>query len=194
MNKLTYALAALAISGAFHTASATNLVQNGDFLDNSVWTATAGPDAAFGLSGIPGPVSGDLAYFEGSAPYDSLSQTLATVAGTTYNWSFYTGGGGGDASNSDLQVLFGGNSVYDLNNGGSGFQNRHPIMNFISGTFTATSSATVLTVEGWNVTSIYLIGNIDVEAANSNANVPEPATLALLTLGLAGMAARRRLS
>src|SRR5579884_2797196 len=101
-------------------ARADELITNGGFEtgDFSGWTthpATSGSD--FGVDG--NPHSGNFAaYFGAVTPpfYDGISQTLATVAGSTYHISFWLAAAGGPPM--DFRVLWDGTVVFDSSNTG----------------------------------------------------------------------------
>lgn len=147
---------------------------NGIIIDPSS-TANSGSYAAtLGSVGSPG----------------TLSQTLATVAGTSYTFSFALQNLATSSSDNSFQVKFG-NVVLDTWTGPLS----SPGYSLESFTVTATSNSTVLSFIAQNDSSAWLLD--DVTATAAVAAVPEPSTWAMLLLGFAGvglMAYRRRVT
>ena len=97
----------------------TNLVLNGGFEtgDFTDWTVTdpepGNPD--IGVDTLPEDVeSGSYGVFAGNSDTSTLSQTIATIPGHTYNISFYLDVYQADATNGFMSATFGGQSVVDL--------------------------------------------------------------------------------
>jgi hypothetical protein len=105
-----------------------------------------------------------------------LSQTLSTQPGQVYNLSLWVANFAGGLG--ELQVLWGGNEIYD--NPNIGQQGYTEI--FLQPA--ATSTSTTLTIGLTDLGGFPL--NVD------SVSVPEPATLAMLLLGLAGIGFVRR--
>ena len=173
------ALAGTSVHAAFE------LVTNGGFEtgDFTGWTTVDAPGltSMYGVD-TAGPHSGSYsAFFGGSGPgRDSISQTLATVAGQPYLLSFSFDNGGGTTAGSFTASL-GGTTVYTAPSTSFAFAP-------VSFLFNATTNNSVLTFSGFNTTGFYTLDNVSIAA------VPEPETYALFMLGLltVGAWSRRR--
>jgi hypothetical protein len=176
-----------------------NIVVNGDFTNNlSNWQTSPvvdprqGTDYSFAATGTYG--GGIFASFGyGNAPGGVLSQTLATVANSTYTLTFQYGallGTNGQAleivlrdtiGSQDLlvQAVADANPSSDLND----------FLDSYTYTFTATSTATLLQFSDISELSFVTDGILDNVAVNV---VPEPGSVALLGLGMLGLMAGRR--
>jgi hypothetical protein len=188
-----------------------DLVTNGDFETGNLtgWTAgfwsvlTTAPPSI-----INGPEHGT--YFANntcnggnciSTPTGFLKQTLATVSGQSYTLSFYydlgacifaaADGGCIAGGPEELQVLWGGSSVFDT---GVVTQNSHTDPGWVNVTKTvvASSNSTVLEFNGRDEELTFGLDNVSVTAPS--AAVPEPSSWILLSLVLVatGMVALKR--
>lgn len=170
-NKLTLAMAASAASVAFAPAASANLIVNGDFSAPACagWVVASN---AFGC---------DSAYREGNVGGEgSISQTFAATVGSLLTVTFDYGGDAGYQ-----YVRFNG-----VNVAGSFVSNPSSVVNYAFNLGPA-QAANTLSFIGRNDPSFNYLDNVVVTAAGV---VPEPATWALLILGMGtiGMSMRRR--
>ncbi len=215
-TKLLSALVASAFS--FATAAHANLVSNGNFqtgLYGNVpgWTLSGAvvviPYANYGLSGTyAGSSNGALfGYTNVLNDPNLLSQTIATVAGMTYSFSFDYGSYAGNSSlTQSIQA-----AVFDATSSASLLSNvvstpgsSSSSLNSMFSThsafvFTATGAQTTLNFSDVSATTLNVdsfLTNIAVNqiASPAAASVPEPSTLALIAVGMAGVSVRRKRS
>lgn len=174
-----------ALLGAVSCAHA-NLIVNGDFETGTLssWTVIDGGTSSFGISvNNFNPHSGtSAADFFDTVPIDTIEQTIATVVGTTYHISFYLVNNSGAPN--QFTAAFGGTSLLMLTDSPS-----FGYMQF-SADVVATGSLTTLAFSGYSGPGTYSLDDVEVTAAQGT--IPEPATLALLGIGLIGVAAGRR--
>ncbi len=193
-----FLIATLLVTALSAPACAAELVTNGGFesVQFTGWSHTF--NNLVGASSLAEVHSGTHAAMFGStegAP-DTLSQSLATVAGQTYTLSFWTGSESAPNApiNSDFQGTL--NGVLFMT--GADLPD-FPYFNVVLD-FVANSNATVLAFTGFNDSGYYLLDDISVTgqiggvAVDQPLGVPEPASWALMTLGvgMAGACLRRR--
>jgi hypothetical protein len=179
--------AALAVVGLCAAGPAgAALVANGGFEtgDFSGWLLTGDTTFASVISDAPVPQSGT--YGASFGPFQTtsgISQTLATVAGTTYVLDFWLQAEsdplGASAPNSFLATWNGAPVTSVVNS--AAFDYKHLTFNV-----TATSASTSLAFTFRNDPAFWDLDNVAVTA------VPEPESWALIALGLAALAVRRR--
>ena len=185
----------LVLAGAFAAASASAaIVVNGGFEtgDFSGWTLTG--DTSFsGVFSDPGiPQSGTYgASFGAVGDTVTLSQLLATTAGTLYTVDFWLQSeldAFGVTTPNSFQLAWNGSSVAgsSLLNAGA-FAYKHFTYNLM-----APAASTSLAFTFRNDPAFWDLDNVAVTAVA--APIPEPETWALMAMGLAFVAARRRRS
>jgi hypothetical protein len=181
---------------------------DGNFVDN---TGTGGDDVAVGSSDITGwtisgaysvlwiPIGGlygglnpspgnpssflvDLTGTTNSAPFDSVSQTIATTAGAHYTLTFDLGSAiqwgiqaGVTASAGSASETFTSTNPGDSTN----FWNSETL------NFVATGPSTLITLAGASGQSYIGVDNVAV--VETTGGVPEPSTWAMILLGFAGV-------
>jgi len=124
-----------------------NLVLNpgfetGNFTD---WTATdPDPGVDIGVDNQPEDVnSGTYGVFAGNAVTTTLSQTIATTVGDTYNIAFFLDVYQSDATDGGMTATFGGQTAVSLTAPAETDNGGNPFMEY-SATITATSTSSVL--------------------------------------------------
>jgi hypothetical protein len=139
--------------------------------------ASSATDAHSGLfyydfAGV-GPYAGDLSQL------DELFQDVTTVAGATYNWSFFEAING--SPNSNLVLTLGGTKVVDqVDPANSDWMQ-------VAGSFVASGSTTRVAFFGRNLPGGTHIDDVVFSAAETAGGVPEPANWALMLTGFFGM-------
>ena len=185
---LIAAFSLLGFAASIAWASPTNLVTNGDFETGSLsdWNESGAPGTGVDPVALHTGGFGVLAAAAGSLGF--IDQTLATTFGASYIINIWVANinGPGDTPN-ELRVDWGANiGVIDLVN--LGFSE----YTLYSAEVTAAGSSTILTIGSRNDPSSLFFDDISV----TEEQVPEPASLALFGISLAGLryARRRKIS
>ena len=206
LNK--FLIAALLASAIAVPASAAELVVNGGFEDpaglNSGWSYTVSSTLSV-FNNASAAHSGDSwLRFIADADYasDFIYETLDTVAGQTYAYSFWLAAATTDDEapsafyatiGSDVMANFGYTGTFDYIQ--------------ISGNYVATSASTEIYFEAFNSLGLYLLDDVSVTGpaavacdtrvcvgggGGEGGGVPEPASWALMVLGFGGLGAALR--
>jgi hypothetical protein len=198
-------VAAVLFAGALASpAAASELVTNGGFEH----PAGLGAGWSYGVSSwlavkdlASSAHTGDHWLSFGS-PYDSdpnfIYQTLDTVVGQTYDYSFWVGGAASEPAPTNFYASIGTKVITDFANG-----NDFPYVQVV-GQFVASSTATQLYFRGFNTLGFFKLDDVSVtgplaididgpiRGGGGAGAVPEPGTWAMLLLGLAGLGAALR--
>ena len=163
------------------TNAHANLITNGGFEtgDFTGWTQ-GGNTGHTGVTGGSYAHSGSSGAFLGPIGSDGfISQTISTVAGQAYDLTFWLHNDGGTPN--DFSALVDGTSLFSLVNAGALAYAQNTVG------FTATGASTTIQFNLRQDPAWWGLDDISVQSS-----VPEPASLALLGLGLAGMGIARR--
>jgi len=121
--------------------------------------------------------------WDGGMLTNTLSQSIATTPGGTYDFSFWLLSGP-DSANNSFTAAFSSDQVLNVVNSGSVPYTFHD--------FTVPATALMTTIQFTGITNGGIWAIDDVSVTQVETAVPEPATLALLATGLFGAAAIRR--
>jgi hypothetical protein len=206
--------ASLIANGSFENTNKT-FVGDGNLVDELSsgsttipgWTTINGVPTAwiqngnpYGISASDGSYFLDLTGYSNVGTYGGVSQSFATVAGSSYVVTFDLGyGGNSTAFGGPVSVLVSAGGSSGTFTSASGSPNP-AVWDPETFAFTATGSSSTLSLIGKSTAGGFYIGldNVDVElgtATTTSSSVPEPGTYTLLLTGMSflGCAARRRL-
>jgi len=187
-HRLVRSASLLVLLAAAVSASAANLVVNGGFETGDLSGWTVGGGGAVSASSVNGTASGQYAaYFYGPTTDDAtLSQSVATIAGQTYRFSFayYIEGAGNPPSAYDVGInaYLDGQFVF-----GTGFN--QPTNGFETFTldYVATSGVTTIRFNGGTQGLYAALDDVSLDGPRPS---PTPGPAAALPFAL--MALRRR--
>lgn len=172
----------LLTNGGFETGDFTGWSLSG-YVTPCLFVGTAGAAWCIPTSGI-GPHSGNYTAELGNDTYDaSLAQTVATTVGATYELTFYLASQDYGTPSNDFSVYWGGQQIMSQTNLGPFGYTEYDFSGLV-----ANSSSTTMSFAFHNTPSYFALDDVSLVDP-----VPESGTLAGLGLGLAALAAGRRL-
>jgi hypothetical protein len=186
-----FLLTLLTLTGLTTVLPAQNLVTDGDFEapNLSAWTIVSGGDSASpALTNLTAHSSSQsLSFFE-TGSFDTLSQTISTVAGQSYSLSFWLATNtdftdpGELGASEEFQVLWNGDTVYD-----STTLEISPFTLLSIEPLTADGSTSTLTFRVRNDPDSYYLDDVSLTPLDIEA-VPEPSTWIIGAAALAWLA------
>jgi hypothetical protein len=154
--------------------------------DTTAWIGTPNP---FGLTASNGSFFLDLTNYQAGAPFAGMSQTIATTPGATYSLSFDLGSSSQWGLPDSITASAAGTSQTFVSP-----MTGVDVWTNASMQFIASSATTKVLLQGASGFNYIGLDNVAVEFVSGPGpgQIPEPTTLALLGLGLAGLAVSRR--
>jgi hypothetical protein len=153
-------------------------------------TAWIGPSNPFGLTASDGSYFLDLTNYQPGAPFAGMSQTIATTPGATYSLSFYLGSSSSYGLPSSITASAASTSqAFTSPLTGADVWTQETMQFLVS---SATTTVVLQGAAGFNYIGLDNVVVTCVSNCSGAGAVPEPGTLALLGLGLAGLGLSRR--
>jgi hypothetical protein len=200
MNRTLKSLVAAAVAAAVFAPAANADVINGsfeaDFQAANSWSIysnlTGWSGGAGGIelrNNVSGAAHSGVNYVELDTNYNSLASQLLTTSGVLYNLSFaYSAREGVAASSNGIDVYWNNSLVGSYTGLGSNSGNNWTVYTI---SVLGTDPTSLLEFRAVGTSDSYG-GSLDSVSLTVARTVPEPATLALLGLGLTGLALVRR--